>query len=302
MCFLLGFLEFEFRTTSHYIHTVLDEVTDELLEVQEHRTTFHKGNAVYCKARLQRGELIQLIEHYLCVSVTLHVNHNTDIAFGVILNIGDTFDLLLVSQLSNRFHQLVLHYAVRQLGDHNTLPSVIIGLDVRIRTNHHASATGLISVFDALIAVDSTACREIRSFHVLHQLLYSNILNRRIVHTRFYIINVRATTVNHLAQVMRWHVRCHTNCNTAGSVHQQVRETARQNGRLFQRVVEVILHIYGVLLDIAKHLFCQLRQTSLGITHSSCAITIDRTEVTLTIYEAITHCPRLCHTNQGTVN
>ena len=117
------------------------------------------------------------------------------------------------------------------------------------------------------------------------------------MHARLNIINVRATAVNHFAQVMRRHVRRHSDSNTACAVDQQVREAARQHNRLFQAVVEVILHIDGILVDIAKHLFCEFTQTRLRITHGSCSIAIDRTEVTLTIHQAITHCPRLRHTN-----
>ena len=49
MCFLLGFLQLEARTAGYHLHTVLDEVTQQLLEVQQHRTTFHKGDVVHRK-------------------------------------------------------------------------------------------------------------------------------------------------------------------------------------------------------------------------------------------------------------
>ena len=101
---------------------------------------------------------------------------------------------------------------------------------------------------------------------------------------------------------MRSHVRRHTYCDTCTAINQQVRETARKHSRLTQTIVEVRHHIHGVFLDVAKHLFCQLRQTCLGITHSCCAITIHVTKVTLTIYQAITHIPRLSQTHQSTVD
>ena len=101
---------------------------------------------------------------------------------------------------------------------------------------------------------------------------------------------------------MRRHVGRHTYGDTACAVHQQVREAARQHSRLEQRVVEVRHHIDGVFLDITQHLLGELRQTRLGITHSGSAVTVHRTEVTLTVYEAVTHRPGLRHTHERTVD
>ena len=98
------------------------------------------------------------------------------------------------------------------------------------------------------------------------------------------------------------HVGSHTYGNTACAVHQEVREAARQYDRLTQRIVEVELHVYGILVNITQHFLSQLRETRLGITHSGCAVTVHRTEVTLAVHQAITHVPRLGHTHQRTVD
>ena len=100
---------------------------------------------------------------------------------------------------------------------------------------------------------------------------------------------------------MRRHVRSHTYGYTACAVHQQVRESCRQHGRLTTAVVVVELHIYGIFVDIVQHLFCQFLQSRLGVTHGSRTVAVHTTEVTLTIYQRITHCPRLCQANQCAV-
>ena len=297
MSTIFRFFEFETRTTSNHFHAVLNEITDELLEIQEHWTAFHERNTVHSKAGLQRSELIQLVQHHLCVCVTLHFHNDADITFRMVADICDSFDLLIVDQFRNILYQISLNNTVRQFGNHDALTSVVIGLDIGIRTNNNTSATGFISIFNALITVNRTASREIRSFHMFHQILYGNFRNESIMHACLNIIDIRATTINNLRKVVCRHICCHTNGNTACTIYQQVRETARQNNRLFERVVEVILHINGILVDIAEHFLGQFAQTSLSITHSSCAIAIDRTEVTLTINQAITHCPRLSHTD-----
>ena len=302
MGFLLGFLQLEFRTARYNVHSVLDEVTDELLEVQQHRTTLHKGDAVNRETGLQGGELIEFVQHDLCVRVTFHVDHDTDIAFRVILDIGDTFDLLVVRQFRDSLDEFVLHHAIRQFGDHDALTTIVVRLDVGIRTDDDATTTGLVSILHALVTVDRTTGREIRSLDILHQVFHRDLRTELIVHARLNIIDIRATAVDHLREVMGRHVRRHTYGYTAGTVHQQVRETARQHRRLFERVVEVILHIHGILLDITQHLFCELREARLGITHRSSTIAIDRTEVTLAVYQAITHRPGLRHTHQRTID
>ena len=137
---------------------------------------------------------------------------------------------------------------------------------------------------------------------MLHQLCHSNWLHLRILHACYGILYICHTTINHFAQIMRWHICGHTYRNTTRTIHQQVRETTWQHDWLAQRVIKVQLHIYGILLDIAKHLLRQLRETCLCITHSSCTITVHRTKVTLSIYQHITHIPWLCHTHQCTID
>ncbi len=74
--------------------------------------------------------------------------------------------------------------------------------------------TGFESRTYALIPVDGTSRREIRSFDVLHQFRDRNI----------GVINVSHNPVNYLPEVMGGHVGSHTYGNTRRTIDQQVRE------------------------------------------------------------------------------
>ena len=226
------------------------------------------------------------------IGITTNLNNNSYIALRLIRNASNTFNFLLIGQFCNILHQFWLHDAIRQFSNHNTLATIIFRLYICIGANHDSSATGLKRISNARNTINSTACREVRSFYILHQSLNVNLR----------IVDICHTTINHFAEVMRRHIRSHTYGNTTCTIHEQVGEAARQNGWFAKRVVEVQLHIHRILLDIAQHLFCKFGKTCFGITHSSCTIAVDWAEVTLPVNQRITHCPRLRQTHQRTIN
>ena len=96
---------------------------------------------------------------------------------------------------------------------------------------------------------------------------------------------------------MRRNVRCHTDRDTGGAVDQKLWEHCRKNGRLFLRAVVVRSEINCVFIQTAEHFGRKLLQTNFGVTHSSGAVTVDRTEVALAVDQRITHGKVLSHTN-----
>ena len=66
--------------------------------------------------------------------------------------------------------------------------------------------------------------------------------------------------------------------------------------------IEVKTPIDSLLVDIGHNLVGDLLHTSLGVTHSRWRVTVHRTEVTLTLYEWITHSPRLRQTHHCIIN
>ena len=100
---------------------------------------------------------------------------------------------------------------------------------------------------------------------------------------------------------MGCHIGGHTHGDAAGAVHQQAWNLRGQHGRLLRGVIKSILEVNGILFEVVEHLFGNLLQTRLGITHGGGTVTVHRTEVTLGIHQGITQRPPLGHTCQGVI-
>ena len=101
---------------------------------------------------------------------------------------------------------------------------------------------------------------------------------------------------------MRGDVCCHANGNTRRAVYQQVREARRQDNGLLQALVIVRLKIYRFLVKVTQQFHCRLVQASLGVTHCSCRIAVDRTKVAVAVNQRNTHGEWLRQTNHGVVH
>ena len=135
--------------------------------------------------------------------------------------------------------------------------------------------------------VKNAACGEVRSRHDFNN----------FVDGAFRVTKHQQAGVHGFTQVVRRNVRCHTDRDTGGAVDQKLWEHCRKNGRLFLRAVVVRSEINCVFIQTAEHFGRKLLQTNFGVTHSSGAVTVDRTEVALAVDQRITHGKVLSHTN-----
>ena len=94
----------------------------------------------------------------------------------------------------------------------------------------------------------------------------------------------------------------HTDRDTAGTIDQKVREMAGQDRGLLQGTVEVRDEVDRVLVQVGEHLHGDLTQTCLGITHGRLLVTIDRTEVAVSIDQHVAHVEVLRQMDHGVVN
>ena len=225
MCTFLGFLQFKLCTTNYHLHTVLNEVCHHVVEIQELWTALYKSNAIHRETRLQCSIFVEFIEHYLCIGVTLDLDDDTHIAFGLITDTRDSFDLLIVHKVSDILHQIRFYHTIWQLTNHDTLAAIILGLNLCFRANNHTTTTCLVRIAHALVTIYSTTRWEVRRLDMLHKFCHGDWLYFGILHTCHSVLHIGHTTVNHLAQVVGRHIGCHTYCNTTSTIHQQVRET-----------------------------------------------------------------------------
>ena len=101
---------------------------------------------------------------------------------------------------------------------------------------------------------------------------------------------------------MRRDIGRHTNRNTGRSVYQKIRKSCRKYSRFFLGLIKVRFEINRVFIDIGRHFHGNFTQSGLGISHRGSAVSIDRTKVTVTVYQCIAHRPVLSHIYQCTVN
>ncbi|SAD91571.1 Uncharacterised protein [Enterobacter cloacae] len=101
---------------------------------------------------------------------------------------------------------------------------------------------------------------------------------------------------------MRRNVGCHTDGDTGRTVHQQVWDLRWHDVRNFFRAVVVINEINRLFFQVSHQLMGNLRQTDFRITHCRGGVAVDRTKVTLTIYQHVTQREGLRHTDNGVVH
>ncbi len=106
---------------------------------------------------------------------------------------------------------------------------------------------------------------------------------------------------NHLAQIMRRHIRGHADGNTGTAIDQQIRNRSGQNSRLLQLVIVIRREINGILTDIGIHAKRCLGHTRLSVTGGRRTV-VKGTEVTMAIHQRQSHRKRLRKTNHRLID
>ena len=241
---------------------------------------------------MQGSHLEQLVQYDIGVGVTLHVYDDTHtLTACLVVYIRDALKLSFLHQLRNVLYQLLLVDAIRYLRNDNLVMS-LLALNLSLGSHDYTATSCLVCLPDTLQTIYVCARREVRSRNVLHQPLGINL---RIVYER-------AASVYHLREVVGWHIGSHTHGDTITAINQQVRYLCRHHGRLEQRVVEVVRHVDGILLKVIHYLLAHLGEPTLRIPHGSRRVSVNATEVTLSVDKLITHIPLLSHAHECAID
>ena len=184
----------------------------------------------------------------------------------------DALYLLLLNKVSHPLDESCLVNAVRNVVNDDPCLSGVV-FDLGMRTYHDTASARRISLTDSGCAEDSAACREIRSLDDGHELF-----NRYV-----RVLDHHDAAVDDFAKIMRRDVGRHTYGDTDTAVDQEVRETRRESDRLHLVLVEVRSEINGILVDVTYHLESNLIEPSLCITVCSRRISVQRTEVAVSV-------------------
>ena len=254
---LLGLALLVLGAANHHIVTVLHEVVDALLEIEQAGTTVYQSDAVHRKVALEGRHLEEFVEHHIGVGIALDVNHDAHtLAVGLVVDITDAYQFLLVYQSCNVLNQLSLVNSVRNFGHDD---GRVIGrlLNLGLGAHHHPALTGLVSFLHAAQTENISARGEVGRRHILHQSLDVNL----------GIVDISHRGVDDFGQVVSGNVGGHTDGDTARTVDQQVGNARRHHRGLLQGVVEVIHHVDSFLVKVLHHGFARGSQAGLRVTH-----------------------------------
>ena len=139
---------------------------------------------------------------------------------------------------------------------------------------------------------DKGTCWKVRTRQNFHDITCCRL---RIGHEEF-------DGINRFTKIMWWNIGRHPDSNPCRPINQKVRETCRKYNRFTFCTIIVIDKIDCFFVNIAQHFKRNLAHPCFGITHGSGAVTVHRTEVTMTVNEHVAVTPPLCHPNHRFIN
>src|SRR5699024_858167 len=188
---------------------VFDPVVDETVQREGAWHAVDQCQHVGREVFLQRGVLIQVVQHDLWHGVALEHNDQTltGAAGGFVTHIGDARQFALVDQLGDASGQVVRVGHVWQFGDDQG-GAVLYCFDVDNRTHGDGTTAGSVGLFDTGVAKDLGSGWEVWTFDAL------NGCFKQFFTGGFWVVQVPLHTVGDFAQVVRRNLGGHTHCNT----------------------------------------------------------------------------------------
>ena len=275
---LLRLGEVELRPADDDIATVSHVVCDQCLETQGLGPVVHECDVDDTVCDLHVSLLEQVLEDDVRDGILVELDDDTHtVPVGLVPEIGYTLYLLVLDPLGDLLDEHGLVHLVGNLVDDDPLLAVAHLLEVGVCPDLEPSTSGLVCGPYPGKAVDRTSGGEIRTLDELHELLEGRI---RVVDGVRY-------RVTDLPQVVRGHLGGHSDGDSVGTVHQQVGELGREDGRLLEGTIVVVHHVHGLLVEVGHEVTGHLGHPGLGVTHSCGTVTVDGTEVTLSVHERI---------------
>ena len=110
----------------------IDIILQHLLQGQNTRFSINKREHDHAKCRLHLRIGIQLIKDHLRIGIPFQINHHMhSLAGGIVVDIRNTFDPLLLHKVCDAFNQPRLINLIRKLGDNDRKSAVFRLLNFR---------------------------------------------------------------------------------------------------------------------------------------------------------------------------
>src|SRR5262252_3636795 len=243
-----GLLQLVVRAVAHDLATEGDELVERIGQVENLRLAVDDREVDHPERDLHLSHLVQLVQDDLRDGVAFEFDDDSDLllrgrfAVGLVADFGNALDLLVVDQVGDLFDQLRLVDLERDLGDDDgvaLLGAAPDAVDGGPSPELHHAAPGLVSLLDALAAVNEPARGEIRPRHDLDQIPDLSVRMLEELNGR----------LDDLAQVVWRNLGRHADGDSVRTVDQQVRHARRQHCRFLKLFIVVGDEFDGFLLD-----------------------------------------------------
>ena len=197
------------------VYLKIEVVAEHLFEREYLRLVVYEGKHYYAHRILKLCESKELIENYLRRSVLFQLdNYSHAVLVGLIAQVVDTLDTLILAKLVDVLENEGLVYHVGYLVHDNTVSALYL-LKVSAAPESYLSASCSVGCAYASSAHDDSACREVRTLYMLHELLHSAVR----------ILYKQSESVYDLAKVVGWYVGSHSDSDAYRAVYEQIRES-----------------------------------------------------------------------------
>ncbi len=164
------FAQFIDSPTGHHLTAMTDKGLKHLLEIEQLRLAVDQRHHVDAEHTLHLGLLIEVIKQHLGDLTALEFDHHAHaVLIGLVAQLGDAFDLLLLDQLGDLLQQTGLVDLIRQLGDDDALAAALHLLHLGTGAHVDTAAARMVGLMNAGSTVDNTGGREIGARYILHQ-------------------------------------------------------------------------------------------------------------------------------------
>jgi len=206
------------------------------------------------KGRLKRGVLVQLVENAFGLRAALEFNDDAHpCTVGLIAHVRNSVKPTFAVESRDTFDQAGFVQLVRYLLDDDGKTSVADLFDRGSAAHGKVTASGAVSLANALTAHNNAAGGEVRSGNELHQVFHADLV--KLVKT----VDEQIEGSHQFAQIVRGNVGSHANRDAVGTVHQQVGSACWQNLRFLERAVKVVEKVNRVFIQVGKDLVRNLR-------------------------------------------
>ena len=289
-----GLLEEVLGAPAEDRRAVTEKLLENVFEREDPRLAVDECQQDEREGRLERGELVELIQHDLGVGVALQLQHEPDrfLQIALVADRRDPPDPILIDKLGDLLLDCVPALLVGDFRDHD--PVAVLGelLDRGPGPKGDRAPAGGVAAGQRFAPHHDPAGGEIGARHDLEQLTEGDA----------GVVDERDQRLADLAEVVGGDARRHADGDAAGAVDEEVGEPPRQDDRLGVPLVVGGDVVNGIEVEIGEHHRRDRRQPGLGVPHGGRREAGDGAEIALFVDEHMPHVPFLGHAHEGGID